>query len=103
MIMSGINIPTFGCWEITGRYKDQELSFTVWVTRGSEEEWSPGVDLTLAQAAPRRIHVDDPAAKVANISGTVVLHTIIDTGGQGTGTPVRLRASSSCRGSNRSR
>jgi hypothetical protein len=98
MIMSGIDIPTFGCWEITGHYKDQELSFTVWVTRGSEEEWSPGVDLTPAQAAPRRIHVDGatqakslvykvspeipPAANVANISGTVVLHAIIDTGGR---------------------
>ena len=98
MIMSFINIPTFGCWEITGRYKDQELSFTVWVTRGPEEEWPSGVDLMPAHAAPRRIHVDGatqaeslvykvkpeipPAAKVANISGTVVLHTIIDTGGR---------------------
>ena len=98
MIMSGVNVPTFGCWEITGHYKDQELTFTVWVTRGPEEGGSPDVYLTSAQAAPRRIHVDGAtqaeslvysvspevpaAAKAANISGTVVLHTIIDTGGR---------------------
>ena len=97
-IIGGISIPTFGCWEITGRYKDQELSFTVWVTRGPEEERPSGVDLTPNQAAQRRIHVDGatqaeslvyqvspeipPAAKAANISGTVVLHAIIDTGGR---------------------
>lgn len=28
----GIYIPTPGCWEITGEYKDQKLSFVVWVT-----------------------------------------------------------------------
>ena len=28
----GMDIPTPGCWEITGRYKGQELSFVVWVT-----------------------------------------------------------------------
>jgi hypothetical protein len=98
MIMSGMNIPTFGCWEITGHYKDQELTFTVWVTRGLEEDSSPSVGLIPGQAAPRLIHVEGatqakslvykvspeipPAAKVANISGTVVLHTIIDTGGR---------------------
>lgn len=97
-IITMINIPTFGCWEITGHYKDQELTFTVWVTQGPEEEKPPGMDLTPAQPAPRRIQVDGatqaesliykvnpeipPAAKVANVSGTVVLHTIIDTGGR---------------------
>jgi hypothetical protein len=28
----GIDIPTPGCWEITGQYKEQELSYVVWVT-----------------------------------------------------------------------
>ena len=28
----GIDIPTPGCWEITGHYEGQELSFVVWVT-----------------------------------------------------------------------
>jgi hypothetical protein len=30
----GIDIPTPGCWEITGHYKGQDLSFVVWVTSG---------------------------------------------------------------------
>ena len=30
-IMSGVNLPTTGCWEITGRLKGQELKFVVWV------------------------------------------------------------------------
>ena len=28
----GIFLPTPGCWEITGEYKGQKLSFVVWVT-----------------------------------------------------------------------
>lgn len=28
----GLNIPTTGCWKITGRYGEDELSFVVWVT-----------------------------------------------------------------------
>jgi hypothetical protein len=27
----GIDIPTAGCWEITGQYNDHKLSFVVWV------------------------------------------------------------------------
>lgn len=30
-IMTGINLPTTGCWEITGRYENDELTFVVWV------------------------------------------------------------------------
>ena len=30
-IMAGIDIPSTGCWEVTGRYNDDELSFVVWV------------------------------------------------------------------------
>lgn len=32
-IVDGIFIPTPGCWKITGRYKDAELSYVVWVPR----------------------------------------------------------------------
>jgi hypothetical protein len=28
----GINFPTVGCWEITGRYGDDALTFVIWVT-----------------------------------------------------------------------
>lgn len=31
-IMTGINFPTAGCWQVTGRYEDDELTFVVWVT-----------------------------------------------------------------------
>jgi hypothetical protein len=30
-IMTGINFPSLGCWEITGRYESDELTFIVWV------------------------------------------------------------------------
>ena len=30
-MLTGINFPTLGCWEITGRYKDEALTFVVWV------------------------------------------------------------------------
>lgn len=32
-MVSGINFPTFGCWEIKGQYEDDELTFVVWVPR----------------------------------------------------------------------
>jgi hypothetical protein len=30
-IVTGIDIPTIGCWEITGDYKGDKLTFVVWV------------------------------------------------------------------------
>ena len=30
-IVTGINIPTVGCWEMTGDYKGDKLTFVVWV------------------------------------------------------------------------
>lgn len=32
-ITNGINLPALGCWKITGRYEDAELSFVVWVIK----------------------------------------------------------------------
>lgn len=29
----GINLPSLGCWKITGHYEHEELSFVVWVTQ----------------------------------------------------------------------
>jgi hypothetical protein len=31
VMMVGLNLPTPGCWEITGHYEDDELTFVVWV------------------------------------------------------------------------
>jgi hypothetical protein len=30
-MLVGVDIPTGGCWQITGRYRDAELSYVVWV------------------------------------------------------------------------
>src|SRR5258707_9908311 len=30
-LVTGINFPTIGCWEITSRYGNDELTFVVWV------------------------------------------------------------------------
>jgi TonB-like protein len=105
MIMGGIEIPVFGCWEIKGHYKDQELSFIVWVTPLAEQK-SPPVDSSPEIVQPpvtsytevHRIHVDGDVqarslvyrvtpeipheAQVANVSGTVVLHAVINRDGR---------------------
>lgn len=30
-MMMGVDFPTLGCWQITGKYKEAKLSFVVWV------------------------------------------------------------------------
>jgi hypothetical protein len=32
-MMDSLYFPTLGCWEITGRYEDDELTFIVWVAK----------------------------------------------------------------------
>jgi hypothetical protein len=32
-MLVGVDFPTPGCWKITGKYKDTELSFVVWIAR----------------------------------------------------------------------
>ena len=100
MMMGGISIPVFGCWEITGHYQDQELTFTVWVTFLPKQEQSSGASSppSAQKTTARRIQIDGntqaaslvyrvipelPAsAKTANVSGTVVLHAVIGTDGR---------------------
>jgi hypothetical protein len=31
-IMSGVNFPTLGCWEVIGRFEQDELTFVIWIT-----------------------------------------------------------------------
>jgi Gram-negative bacterial TonB protein C-terminal len=102
-MMGGINIPVFGCWEITGRYNNEELSFTVLVA-----PWAaPLVEPTDSEASqepietlppPRRIQVDAETeathlayqinpelpreAQVADISGTVVIEAVVGIDGR---------------------
>jgi hypothetical protein len=32
-MVQGIFIPVLGCWKVTGRYKEKELSYVVWVAK----------------------------------------------------------------------
>jgi hypothetical protein len=32
-MLVGVGFPTVGCWQITGRYEDDELTFAIWMTR----------------------------------------------------------------------
>ena len=105
MIMGGIDIPVFGCWQVTGHYKDQDLSFTVWVTHVPEQKPSYGAPSPMIsqvpsaqEIAPRRIRIDGktqarslvykvtpetpPRVDAVNVSGTVVLHAVIAEDGR---------------------
>jgi hypothetical protein len=116
-MMGGMSVPVFGCWKITGRYKNQELTFIVWVMPAPQKQDSEGgsspqaaitpltnSDTTTEQGQPvantqlSRIYVNGDLeakllryrltpetpheAQVANISGTVMLHAIIDRNGR---------------------
>jgi hypothetical protein len=102
-LMGGISIPVLGCWLVTGRYKDEQISFTVWVVNHAEEESSSPDSSTIVsqeppsqQTALRRISVDSEEQtkalyfrvtpeiphEAANVYGTVVLHAVIDASGR---------------------
>jgi hypothetical protein len=98
--MGGIEIPVFGCWQITGHYKDQDLTFTVWVAppreEASSDTSSPISDQPSVPAPePNRVYLDtETQAKQlvykvtpqiprgVNASGTVLLHAVIGTDGR---------------------
>ncbi len=95
--MGGINIPVFGCWQVTGKYKDQELQFVVWVTPTQQQTVQVSQDIG-PKSPPRRIRLNSEIeaeslvyrvppetpheAKVADISGTVVLDAVIGIDGR---------------------
>ena len=95
--MGGINVPVFGCWEVTGQLKDHELRFVVWVTPIQQQNAQVSQDLG-PKSAPHRVRLDSEIeaeslvyrvtpetpheAKVANISGTVVLDAVIGIDGR---------------------
>jgi len=103
MIVGGINIPVFGCWQIAGHYGDQDLTFTIWVAplaaqNQSSDATSP-VPAAAAQAvASKRIRIDGeiqakslvykvnpeipPATGATAASVTVLLHAIIGADGR---------------------
>jgi hypothetical protein len=101
-VMGGITMPVFGCWLVTGHYKDEEISFTVWVVNHEEDSPSPDSSTVVSQESsapqtpPRRVYVDSEEQAKAlvyrvtpeilqeavNVSGTVVLHAVIDASGR---------------------
>jgi hypothetical protein len=100
--MGGIEIPVFGCWQITGHYKDSDLTFTVWVVPPRPEKPSSGEDSSVISQPPlfpdpeaQRIYLAAAAEakelyfKVppeippgVNASGTVLLHAVIGVDGR---------------------
>ena len=101
MIVMGMDVPVFGCWEFTGHYKDQDVTFTIWVTSYTEQEmaaqaYAQSLSLPPPKRVVRRVHVDPevqarelvyrvlpeipPAAQATY--GTVVLHAVIGTDGK---------------------
>jgi hypothetical protein len=52
-MLGGINLPTPGCWEITGRYVDAEVQFVEWVVPDAPAKQ------TQDQVAPLSIIVDN--------------------------------------------
>ncbi len=37
-ILTGVDVPTAGCWELTGRYRGHSLSFVVWIPGTTESQ-----------------------------------------------------------------
>ena len=71
----GIFIPTVGCWEITGEYHGEQLSYVVWVTAPQ-----PFVDST--QCSPNellaRMRPDDPAyIDAMELAQTLQTHGVV--------------------------
>jgi Gram-negative bacterial TonB protein C-terminal len=101
VIGMGMDVPIFGCWEFTGHYKDQDVTFTLWVTSHTEQEkaahaYARSLSLPPPKRVIRRVQVDPdvqarelvyrvlpeiPAAAQATY-GTVVLHAVIGTDGK---------------------
>jgi Gram-negative bacterial TonB protein C-terminal len=97
-MMGFISIPVFGCWQITAQYKEEELSFVVWVMPTPEQTPQPVDTPQNLTPTPRKIHVDNETeaqrlvyrvtpeipheAQLTNVSGTVVLHAVIGIDGR---------------------
>jgi hypothetical protein len=107
-VMGGIMIPVSGCWRVTGHFRDQDLTFTVWVAPNAQNQQpseDPRPAISESPSSPADpVHVDGeveakrisyglapeipPEAKLANVSGTVILHATI---GGNDGVPRKLR------------
>jgi hypothetical protein len=39
-MLVGVDFPTTGCWQVTGAYKGETVSFVVWVDHSAKENLS---------------------------------------------------------------
>jgi hypothetical protein len=53
-MLVGIDVPSTGCWEITGYYRQATLSFVVWVSSGSGATTAPGLTAAAVDAMTAR-------------------------------------------------
>jgi TonB family protein len=68
LLIGGINFPTPGCWEISGRYESDELSFVVWVE-------GHAVEGSVRKAVPRKVQGiagDAPGGLPPNVLGGIL-------------------------------
>ncbi len=100
MIMGGIAFPVFGCWQVTGRYKDQTLRFNVWVAPPATQKQPVDISVPAAvslspEPAPHLIYVDAATQAKSlvykvmpevppgfDVTGAVLLHAVIGTDGR---------------------
>lgn len=97
-MVEAIDLPSPGCWQITGRYRNQELSFVVRVAGPAISHTELGFGGVLPSIGPpwQGIHIDGsieatalthsaapviPSGSVAHTSGIVVCYAVIGKGG----------------------
>lgn len=96
-MMGGIEIPAYGCWQVTGHFGGQDTVFTIWVAPRARQNPPVPHYMRPAPGAPLPIVKVDGGAEAkllwysmmpeipptsANVSGTVVLHAIINRDGR---------------------
>jgi hypothetical protein len=74
--MVGVDFPTLGCWEITGRYAEAELSFVVWV---GPAPVVPLSNYTSDLEALKLIAMGEQAGQIAQKEGADLVLRQVDT------------------------
>jgi hypothetical protein len=74
-VVVGIFIPTVGCWKVTGKYEDEELSYVVWVS-------SPRHYVDSSECSPNELLAvlkpDDPVyADAMYLARTLQFHAFV--------------------------
>jgi hypothetical protein len=75
-MMVGVDFPTLGCWEISGRYQEAELSFVVWVL---PEQVFPLPERTSDLEALKLIAIGEQALQIAQQEAPNLVLRQVDT------------------------